>query len=264
MGLDLLAETVRDLRGSVLGWVLGLGAYGGLVTASFPSVRDNEAVEAYLETLPEAMLAFFGGADLTTAAGFFRAELFSYLPALLAVFTVGKAIQLTVGEEQAGTMDLVLAQPVPRWRVVVERFAGLALATGLVVTGLTFVLALSGALVGLGLGEILGLAAWCYLAGLASLVFGSAALAAAGFAHQSRGPLVAGSLLAAGGFLVDGLGRLVETLDRLGQANPYRWYGLTNPVAGEVSIAGLAGLVLLLASFVALAAWGYERKDISV
>lgn len=264
MGRDLLAKTVRDVRGAMLGWTLGLGLYGALVTASFPSIRDNEAVEAYLETLPEAMLAFFGGANLTTPAGFFRAELFSYLPALLAVFTVGKAIQLTLGEEREGTMDLVLAQPIPRWRVPVDRFAGLGLVTGGIVTGLAAVLGVAGALVGLGPREILGLAAWCYLAGLLSLVFSAAALAVAGFAHRTRGPLVVAAGLAGGGFLLDGLARLVDALEAVRWANPYRWYGLSDPVAGPVSVWGLAGLVVCLVVLVAVGALGYRRKDIGV
>lgn len=264
MGRDLVARTLRDLRGSVLGWTLGLSSYAALVTAAFPSIRDNEAVEAYLDTLPEAMLAFFGGADLTSPAGFYQAELFSYLPALLAVFTVGKAIHLTVGEEREGTLDLVLAQPVARWRVVVGRFVALTGATALVVTGLAATLAFAGALVDLSVRERVGLAAWSYLAGLLSLVFGAAAIAVAGFVHRPRGPLVAGASLAAGSFLVDGLGRIVDRLDPVRGINPYHWYGLTNPVAGTVSWLGLAGLVLLTLGLVALGAWGYQGKDIGV
>lgn len=262
MGRDLLAKAVRDVRGAAIGWALGLSAYAALVTAAFPSIRGNEAVSDYVDTLPEAMLAFFGSSELTSAAGFYQAELFSYLPALLAVFTVGKAIQLTVGEERDGTMDLVLAQPVARWRVFVARFAGLASATFLVAAGLAVALALGGALVGLTVGEIAGLAAWCFVAALPALVFGAATVGVAGFAHRETAPLVAGASLAAGGFLIDGLARIIEWLDPIYRANPYHWYGLNNPVAGDVSWLGLAGLVALIGLFVALGALGFERKDV--
>lgn len=264
MGRDVVAKTVRDLRGAVIGWTLGLGAYAALVTASFPSIRDNAAVEAYLETLPEAMLAFFGAADLTTAAGFYRAELFSYLPALLAVFTVGKAIALTVGEERDGVLDLVLAQPIDRWRVFVGRFLGLGLATALVVTGLALTLSVGGALVGLTGREIVGLIAWCYLAGLLALLFGTAAMAVAGFVHRTRAPLLVGAVFAAGSFLLEGLARTVAFLEPIREANPYHWYALTNPVAGPVSLLGTAGLVAVLLVLLAAGTHGFERKDLAV
>lgn len=264
MGRDVAARAFVDLKGSIVGWTLGLSAYAALLTASFPSIRGNEAVQEYLETLPEAMLAFFGTSDITTAAGFYQAELFSYLPVLLAVFTVSKALSLTLDEETAGTMDLVLAQPIPRWHVFLGRFAGLAGATFAVLAGLAVTLAVGGVLVSLTAREIGGLVAWSLLAGLPALAFGAAALAAAGFAHRRRGPLVAGTVAAAGSFLLNGLAPMVDWLSSIRPANPYRWYVLSDPVAGGISLAGTAGLIVLTALLVALGTVGFQRKDIDV
>lgn len=264
MGRDVARWALEDLKGSILAWTLGLAAYAALLTASFPSIRGNEAVQDYLETLPEAMLAFFGTADITSAAGFYRAELFSYLPVLLAVFTVSKALALTIDEERAGTMDVVLAQPIPRWRVFVGRFVALAGATFAVLAGLAATLALGGLIVSLSPREVLGLAAWSLLAGLPALVFGATALAATGFAHRRRIPLALGTVAAAGSFLLNGLAPLVDALSTVQDANPYRWYALADPIAGEVPIAGTLGLVVLVLALVAVGAVGFQRRDIDV
>jgi ABC-2 type transport system permease protein len=264
VGRDLLGKGLRDVRVAVVGWTLGLSAYAALLLAAYPSVRDNEALAAYVESLPEQMLAFFGGADLTTVGGYFQAELFSYLPALLAVFTVGKAIASTVGEEESGAMDLVLAQPVPRWQVFASRFGSLAIATTVIATGLAVTLAVGGAIVGIAGANIVALAAWCYLAALLALVFGAATMAVGALASSGRAPLVVGAALAAGTFLVDGIARLVDQLDPHHQANPYHWYALTNPVAGEVSWWGLGGLLALGTALVLVGIVGFRRKDIGV
>ena len=264
MGRDLFAKTVRDLRTSTIGWSLGLGLLAALTAAVYPSVRDNEALQAYYDSLPEAARTLTGGGDFTTVAGFFQTEIFSYLPLVLAVFTVGKAAALTLGEEEEGTMDLVLAQPVERWRLFLARAAGLGASLVLVLAFVGAVLAAVGAAIGLTGREIAGLAAWCLLAALPATVYGSAALAAAGFSHRRRTAILAGTFVAVGSFLLNGLAPLADWLSGFQDVSPHHWYIVNDPVSASFSLWGLARLVPGTLALVLVGVVGFQRKNIGV
>lgn len=265
MGRDLLGKPLRDLRRSLLGWSAGLGLMTAITASFYPSIRDNEALDAYLESLPEAARGFLGGAgDITSVAGFFQTELFNFLPLILAVFTVGKAAALTVGEEREGTMDLVLAQPVRRWRVFVDRFVALGLAVLAISSVIALVLGLAGVPLDLTSREIAGLVVWPFLAGLLALSFGAVTVAVAGFAQRKGPAIVAGAALAVASFLYDGLAPLSGALSDLRAVSPYRWYAASNPVSGELDVLGIVGLALLTVALVAVGTWAFERKDVGV
>jgi ABC-2 type transport system permease protein len=62
-------------------------------------------------------------------------------PLLLLIFAIGVGARTLAGEEREGTLELVLATPVPRWRLVPETFAALAVGTALIGVVMVIVLA---------------------------------------------------------------------------------------------------------------------------
>ncbi len=114
-----------DLRWHVVGYGIGLGAWAAIIVALYPTFRDSMSE---LE-LPAWYGEFLGTADWTTPRNFIQIELFSWIPLLLIVYTVVAATGVIAGDEQRGTLELVLAQPVSRTRVFLERAAAVALGT---------------------------------------------------------------------------------------------------------------------------------------
>lgn len=88
-------------------------------------VNRAEAVAGY----PEAMREAFRLDDLTSAAGYLGSSVFGLILPLIAMFygaaTGARAI---AGDEESGRLDLILAHPVSRTTLVLQRFA--ALSTG--------------------------------------------------------------------------------------------------------------------------------------
>jgi len=75
------------------------------------------------------MRGFLGDTgDLTSPAGFFHAEFFSWVPLLLITVAIIGATGTLAGEEGAGTLEPLLALPVTRTRLLLEKCAGLTLA----------------------------------------------------------------------------------------------------------------------------------------
>ena len=109
--------------------MLGLAALIALNVAFYPSVRDDEALSDYAKDLPESVRALFAGGelDLTSPAGYLNSQIFALMaPLILLIFTIGAGAGVVAGEEERGTLDLLLAHPVRRRDYVVQRFLALA------------------------------------------------------------------------------------------------------------------------------------------
>ena len=64
MSTDVVVETLRERRRSLLWWSLGLAALVALNVAFYPSIRDDEALSDYAKDLPESVRALFAGGEL--------------------------------------------------------------------------------------------------------------------------------------------------------------------------------------------------------
>jgi ABC-2 type transport system permease protein len=100
-----------------------------MIVAVYPTVRESPDLNAMVEDYPEALKAFiaFGGElDYASGAGYLGSELFSFMiPLLLLVAAVGAGARAIASEEERGTLDLLLANPVSRRRVVIDKLGAL-------------------------------------------------------------------------------------------------------------------------------------------
>ena len=118
---------------------------------------------------------------LSTGAGYLNVELFSLvIPALFAIVAIGFGAAALAGEQEAGQMDLLLAYPITRGRVVIEKIAtlvGMLLVLAMVATAS---IAIIGALADLGVSidkvaiASLGAALSALFVGLATMLTGAA------------------------------------------------------------------------------------------
>jgi ABC-2 type transport system permease protein len=117
------------MRGQIIGWGLGMAAYGGFIVAFYESSKGlQDQFTAMLESYPPEILAFFGGMDnLFTPAGYLHTYMFSILPLVLGIFAVFVGAGLLAGDEEKGTLDLVICHPVSRTGLFFGRFLGLIL-----------------------------------------------------------------------------------------------------------------------------------------
>lgn len=110
--INLLLSELRDRRGAMIGWSIGLGALALLVLLIFPSFSD---AFAGLE-LPEFYQAFGDFSDFSSLEGFFSAEFSIWLPLIFGIYAISAGTGTLAGEEEDGTLEILLAQPMPRWQ----------------------------------------------------------------------------------------------------------------------------------------------------
>ena len=230
---SVFAKSLRDARRSFVWWSLGLAGYVALIVAVYPTIRDNPDLNKLVESYPEALKAFiaFGGQlDFTSAAGYLGSELFSFMvPALFLVASIGNGAGAIAGEEERGTLDLLLSAPLSRTRVAVEKVG--AMYAELAGLGAVLWLALWVGARTFGLDVAAGhLAAAVAVLVVLAAAYGSLAfmLAAAG----GRKALAVGVTvaLAVAAYLVNSLASLVDALEPVRTLSPFYHYAAADPL----------------------------------
>jgi beta-exotoxin I transport system permease protein len=237
---------------------LGMASVILMVGALFPAVGDSIGKL----DVPEGVSELLGGADYGTITGWMRSEIGAvYGPLVTAAVAISAAAGSTAGEEEGGILAVVLAHPIGRSRLMLEK-AG-AVAAGVLIVALgTFVGLVAGVAVaggGIGLGHEFALALHLTFFGFTC---GAVALALAG--ATGRRAVAAGG--AAGfavlGFLVNGLAPLVDGLTWLKYSSPFYYYAGHDPLGNGVHAGDLAVLGAATAVLTALAALGFRRRDL--
>ena len=128
--MPLFRKALSDMRRVVLAYGLGLALLAAVYSLLYPSITS---LYADLE-LPAAYSAVIGDIEVfTEPRGYLQAEFFSiWVPLILIIYMVIASTSLVAGAEQSGTLELMLAQPITRRRLLLQRMAALALGVTLV------------------------------------------------------------------------------------------------------------------------------------
>lgn len=144
----IFKRTLRDSRNGIIGWGLGIGLMTLLIVTLFPTITQFEGFAQMLESpIYKALLGEAAdGAAFLTPEGFIAIYVVAFVPLYMAVYLVILGLNITAGEEERGTIDLLMSTPIPRWQVIVEKFAALTVITALILT-INFVCGVAGLLV---------------------------------------------------------------------------------------------------------------------
>jgi len=264
MPTEVVAETLRERRRSLVWWTLGIVALVGLNIAFYPSISGDTSLSDYGESLPEGLRALFAGGELDIAspAGYLNSQIYALMgPLLLLVFSIGAGGGAVAGEEERGTLDLLLAQPLRRRDYVVQRFASLGVLVAALATVLLVTVALGSLVVDLSISFDKLVAATGSVA-LLAVFYGTLALAV-GASAPGRGRAIAvAAVLAIAAWVFDGLAQTVGSLDPWRVLSPYYQALGQNPLREGVPWGGWALLTAGTLLLVAGAAVGLERRDV--
>jgi len=263
---SVLPKTLRDLRRGFLYWSLGITALVALHIGVYPSVRDNPALNELAESYPEAIKGFigFGGElDWVSAPGYLGAELYSFVvPLLLLIVAIGAGSGALAGEEERGTLELLLSLPVSRVRVALEKLAALVAE----VVGLALVL-----LAALWIGvtaidmNVSGahLAAATLSAVLLAIGFGAIALAAGAATGKRSIAIAVSSAGAVAAYVVNSLAPLVSELEPVQRISPFYFYSASDPLRRGLDLVYVLALVGIVVAAGIAALVAAERRDLA-
>lgn len=120
-------EARRRVRGALVLTAL-LAVFALFVVYLYPSIAASGVdFETYIESLPPAFQeGFVGDASLTTVEGFLSTEMYQFLwLIMLGLYIAYSAGSIVASDVESGRMDMLLAAPVSRSRVLVEKYLAL-------------------------------------------------------------------------------------------------------------------------------------------
>jgi ABC-2 type transport system permease protein len=260
-------KSLRDLCGPILAWGVGLLLLAAVIVCLFSSVRDNgslKSIDAIVQRLSPLLRAtILDAPKVTDFEGFMSLEFFHYLPLFLAIFTIVEGSAAIALEEERRTIDLLMAQPIRRWRVVVEKFAALVAATYAIagLSGLGLVAATRFVPV-----EIPWYRLMLAVANGAppALVVGALSLLGSCAMRRRRHAAIVGAAFLVASFFLNVLGQIINALKPWRRLSVFYIGGESRPLTGdpvpEHAVWLLAATVLLVVA----AVFAFRRKELAV
>ena len=259
---SVFLKTLRDFRIAILGWGMGMGLLMYAVISAIHSVINTAAACASIVSLSTSFEWIAEPIALCTPGGYATWK-YGFTILVMALWPLLIGARMLRGEEERGSMDVLLTLPRGRARVALEKLA--AMWTALLLMGLIIGLLAFGA--GKGVSADFGLGdALLFGLNLALIcgVFGSIALLLAQFTRE-RGTAagITGGLLLL--FIVlDTVHRVVANSEWISRLSPVYYYNLSKPLIPAYGVNPGALLVLLALSVVlsAAAVWLFLRRDV--
>ena len=259
----MLKKTILDLRSQILCWGLAIGTLLSLTVLMYPSISG--VYDDIWKELPEGMIAFWGIGEIgmDTMEGFLNGEFLSYAPIALAVFAILSGTATIVGEENEGTLDLLLAQPISRLKLIVVKLTGLTLAYGIIVSILLSMFWITVFFIDVELkaGRIIAafIMLWPFLTAIGFL----SVLASLLLSNR----LFAGTIMAiflVSSFILESLSTLVSSLESFLPIYATTYYQGSNALGGEISWFYTTTLIVVLLTTFLCNIWLFMNRDIAV
>jgi ABC-2 type transport system permease protein len=266
---NIYTKAIRDNRAGILGWGLGIAALMGIGASQYGQIIGNTPEERR-RLAAEAAKAFesfsFLIGDivaLDTMGGFITTRVMGFIPVMIAFWAIVLAVGALRGEEQNGSMDVLIAAPLSRWTLSLQKL-------GAVLTAVLMVCLLAG--LGLWLGVLATneeLAAADIALGMLNVFVMSAFWAGAALlisqfvAIRRTASSIAGGLMI-GTFLVNNLLSSNEDLEWVAWLMPFHWYSVSKPMAPGVGMDWTAFAIMSAAAVVVTLAalWIFVRRDV--
>lgn len=258
--MPVLRHTLYSLRVQIGSYGLGIGLYAALIVLLYPVFKDTLAE---LE-LPEGYAAFFGqeSADFSDPRTFLTTEVLTLIPLVGAIYAVVASTGLLAGDEQRGTLELLLSQPLSRTRLFVQRVAGLVI--GALVISVVGAVGFAVPALFVDLGDVSPLSLAVAMFSLIPLMLACAGLgllvAALAPSRAAAGGIVAAETVVV--FLLNSISNLNDSLEPLHYLSPF-YYADSNVVLAQGPDPW--HVVVLLTAFVvltALAERAFVRREI--
>ena len=245
-------------------WSVGISALIGVTVAAWLAIKSQAAeFDKTFSAISSSAGSFFCGSDFFSPIGYLSSQIYYILmPLMVIILAITLASSLMSKDETDATIELTLARPVSRNKVLLGKvLAGLTIV--LIVCAVSYVVAAVGVqLVGLHISQkdllLTHLLSFAFSASFGAITF--ALIAASRILRPVAA--IAATVLSFGGYIISSLSGFVSGLKPFASALPFHYYNTVNLLSGKVS-TGL--VVYLVIAFVlsGLVMWfGYNRRDI--
>ncbi len=262
MPAELVRIDLATRRRSTLAYSVGMAAYTLVVVALYPAFKDATDLDKMLTDQPGVSALFGISGSLTSPDGWLSGNVYAnFLPLILLFVAIGHGAATLAGEEGRGRLDLVMALPVSRRAIVMQKATAMALGTS-VVAVVTLLASLAGRAFEVDV-TVVDLSATTLGALLMALAFGLLALAL-GAATGERGLAIGvAAAAAAGSYLLSSLAPVVDWLKPWRVFSLFYWSVGNGQLTNGLGWRGLVVLVAAVAMGLVVAVAVFDRHDVA-
>ncbi|WP_433281622.1 ABC transporter permease subunit [Micromonospora sp. CA-244673] len=257
-GGSIFTKTLWDNRRVFAVWALATGLLATFYASFYPQLSAES-----MASVPETMRGF-GLDDMSSAAGYLQGPVFGLLvPLLVTFYGAATGARMISADEESGYLDLLLAHPIGRTRLMLQRFTALAAGAALIgVAVLVGLLAVRGS-ANLDTVSIGGFAAQALNLVLLGLLFGAVATGIGAATGASRA--VAFGATAGLGVLTYALHGFAPQIgaDWLRYLTPFYYYISAEPLINSVHVGHVTVLVSAVVALIGASAWRLNRRDLN-
>jgi len=261
--LPLFRRALSEGWRGLLGWMLGLTAIVGMYVPLYPSIGCNPEFIAIIESLPPELVSALNYDQITTSAGYTQGTVYGLLGfALVTIAAVVWGASAIAGDEERGTLELVVARGAGRTQLVLERLlAVVAKLVALAVWVSILVLALNEpSELGLEFEGIVAGGLALLGSGMLTATIGIAVGALTGRRGVATGAAAGVAVL---GYALSAIANQSADLEWLRGFSPYAWAYHSEPLANGLD-ASLWALYSAAALMSVIAVLAFRRRDIGV
>jgi ABC-2 type transport system permease protein len=259
---SLLRHELSSRRISLLGWGIGLGLLAAMYISVYPAFAEQ------MGDFGDLIIYQLMNIDLGSFAGYIASVALQFMPLLLGVYMLLAGADTIAGEDDNGTLEMVVAMPLPRWQIVTVKALSLAVFSllALLIIGSISAVALAIVLQTTSADAtpaqlfVAFVAAWpLMLAVMAMSLFMSAFLPNRKIAVAV---MVAIYLVS---FLLKSIGSIVTALEGLKVLSIFNYLDSSVTIFTEgPQLADIAVLLVIALVFFLLALWTFQSRNVTV
>lgn len=257
---SIFIKTIYEKRWSTFAWSLAMILFTWMVVALFPTFQESFGKS--LQDVPESLKAFLGEAsDYQQITGFVDLQVLTQMIWLTVIHGVILCTGLIAGEESEGTLQSLLAQPVSRTKVYVEKLLASIVIVGIVCISMGITIYVSALLINENIGV------WPLLQATFSFwlttIFLSLLSYAIGAATGRRG--LAGAIVGLFGFaafMVSSLAQTVTWLKPVNLISPFKYFNTPSVLENGLQLNNVAVLSGACVAFALVGWFVFIKRDI--
>ncbi len=265
---DVIFWELQRRRTAIIWWTVGSVAMTVVIIALFPSIRDQAAeLNKVINQLPQELRGLKTGnsssVNVGDPVGFLNSQLFyATLPLIWIILAITRGVSLLGREESSHTLELLLARPISRTKLLVAKLLSFVLEFG-IVTGTTLLsIIVLAPLVDMDIGASRLTVTTIYTA-LFCMSFGLIAFAMQAASSITRRAATATAVVIGfGGYLLASLSSLTDWLALPVKFLPYHYFTPLDPLLGKVPRGLVVYLVCSFIVFITLGIIGFRHRDI--
>jgi ABC-2 type transport system permease protein len=258
----LASITTKSIRDATLWTASAIAVLLVLIVVALPAYSSfGDEYISLFESMPD-WIAVVYGEDANSVAGLVGTALFALMgPLVLLVYAIGFGASAAVGEEEARTLPLLLANPLSRTRVLVTKAAVAGAGVVLIVLALWAGTEVTAGLVGIDLASQDIFAMSVHLAAFTAL-FGALALAGAAWSGSSTIGIGVAALTAVISYIASTWLPVIEGLSDVAQYSPWQLYVGADALHDGIDVVLLAITLILTAALFGASVVGLRRRDL--